>query len=125
MAIKEKSKRQLQVGETIKRVVCEIFLRDSILTLPNSYVTVLEADISPDMKNVKIYIDIFGNESAHDNIVKALNKAAPHFRMQIAKKVNLRITPEVSFVLDKTERKAALIDRLIEAEAKKMGGDDE
>lgn len=112
-----KSQRQLQIGENIKRIMSEIFLRGDILTIPGSYITILEADVSPDVKNVKIYLDIFGNDDKQKDIVKALNKAAPHFRAQLAKKTVLRVVPEISFILDKTQDKAMKIDDLINKEA--------
>lgn len=111
-----KSQRQLQIGENIKRVMSEIFLRGDILSIPGSYITILEADVSPDAKNVKIYIDIFGNETMHDKIVKALNKAGSHFRYQLAKKVSLRVIPDIIFVNDKTHQRAISLDSLIESE---------
>lgn len=111
-----KSQRQLQIGENIKRVMSEIFLRGDILSIPGSYITILEADVSPDAKNVKIYIDIFGNEGIHDKIVKALNKAGAHFRFQLAKKVMLRVIPDIIFVNDKTHQRAISLDSLIESE---------
>ena len=113
-----KSQRQLQIGENIKRIMSEIFLRDDVLSIPGSYITIREADVSPDIKNIRIYIDIFGNESMHEKIVAALNKAAPHFRHQLARRITLRVVPEIYFLLDKTEIKANKIDALIEAEAK-------
>ncbi len=117
--MRPKSQKQLQLGETIKRAMSEIFLREDILTDPKNYITILEADVSPDAKNVKIFIDIFGNEQNHDKIVAELNKLAPHFRFKLAKKLTVRVVPEVLFVLDKTERNASSIESLIESEAKK------
>lgn len=114
-----KSQRQLQIGENIKRIISEIFLRDDILSVPGSLITVLEADVSPDAKNAKIYIDIFGNEPMHKKIVDKLNEAAPHFRYQMAKKVTLRVVPEITFVLDKTESRAMNLEALIASESRK------
>jgi ribosome-binding factor A len=112
-----KSQRQLQIGENIKRVMSEIFMRDDILTVPGSYITILEADVSPDAKNVKFYIDIFGNEAIHEKIVEKLNAAAPHFRYQLAKKISLRVVPELTFIQDKTQQKALNLESLINDEA--------
>lgn len=114
-----KSQRQLQIGENIKRIMSDIFLRDDILNVPGSLITVLEADVSPDAKNVKIFIDIFGNEKIHEKIVEKLNEAAPHFRYQMAKKVTLRVVPEIVFILDKTQKNAMNLEALIEDEARK------
>lgn len=115
-----KSQRQLQIGENIKRNMSEIFLREDILTVPGSYITILEADVSPDAKNVKIFIDIFGNEEVHQKIVDKLNDMVPFFRHQLAKRVTLRVVPEIIFVLDKTEQNASSIEALIDKEAKKF-----
>jgi ribosome-binding factor A len=119
MTMQNKSQRQLQIGENIKRILSEIFLRDDILTVPGSYITVLEADISPDAKNAKIYLDIFGNEKMHDKILAALNKNAAHFRFQLAKKLSMRFVPEIIFTLDRTEQQAASLESLISQEAQR------
>ena len=115
-----KSQRQLQIGETIKRNMSEVFSRDDILTVPGSFITILEADVSPDAKNVKIYIDIFGNEKIHDKIVEKLNEMAPNFRYKLAKKITSRAVPEITFILDKTQDKAMKMEDLIAAEAKRF-----
>ena len=120
MKSKTKSQRQLQIGENIKRVMSEIFLRADILTVPGSLITVLEADVSPDAKAVRIFVDIFGNEEMHEKIIKKLNEAAPHFRYQLAKKITLRSVPEITFALDKTSAKAKDLDSLLNSESNKF-----
>ena len=117
---KTKSQRQLQVGETVKRIIADMFLRGDVVNFSGGYVTVLEADVSPDMKNVKIFIDIFGGEKNHDEIVKKLNAAAPHFRFQLAKKITGREVPEMKFILDRTGSNVTKIEDLIAAEADKI-----
>jgi ribosome-binding factor A len=114
-----KSQRQLQIGENIKRNMSEIFLREDILTVPGSYITILEADVSPDAKNARIYIDIFGNDAVHQKIVTKLNEMAPYFRHLMAKKVMLRVVPEITFVLDRTQKKALDLESLIASEGQR------
>ncbi len=114
-----KSQRQLQIGENIKRNMSEVFLRDDILTVPGSYITILQADVSPDAKNVRIFVDIFGNDAIHEKIVKKLNEMAPYFRHQMAKKVTLRSVPEITFVLDRTQQNALNLESLLAVEAKR------
>lgn len=114
-----KSQRQLQIGENVKRIMSEIFLREDILTVPGSYITILEADVSPDAKNARIFIDIFGNEKIHEKIVEKLNQMVPFFRHQMAKRVTLRVVPEINFVLDRTQQKALNLEELLAVEAKR------
>lgn len=112
-----KSQRQLQIGENIKRIMSEIFLREDILTVPGSYITILEADVSPDAKNVRFFIDIFGNDKIHEKIVEKLNEMAPFFRHQLSKRITLRVVPEVVFTLDRTQSKALNLEKLLSDEA--------
>lgn len=111
------------MGENIKRVMSEIFLREDILSVPGSIITILEADISPDAKSVKIFVEIFGNEEIHDKIIKKLNDAVPHFRYKLAKKVALRTVPDIKFSLDKTGKNADDLESLINSESKKISKD--
>ncbi len=115
-----KSQRQLQIGENIKRIMSEIFMREDILAVPNTQIVVREADVSPDAKSVKIFVSLFGNDSIHEKIVAQLNKVNAHFRYQLAKKITLRFTPEISFVLDKAEKYASEIEALINKEAQAL-----
>ena len=113
-----KSQRQLQIGEQIKRILAEIFLQDNLLATKNSYITILQADISPDAKNAKIFIDIFGQIDGKKTI-KDLKNITPYLRAKLAQKINLRYTPELDFVLDETHKVASKIDELLKQEAQK------
>ncbi|MBM3589979.1 MAG: 30S ribosome-binding factor RbfA [Alphaproteobacteria bacterium] len=108
-----KSQRQLQIGENIKRIMSEIFLRDDYSVIKNNVITILEADVSPDAKNVKIFIDIFGDSTKHEQIFDKIVDNIPHFRYELAKKIDLRFTPEILFVHDKTYQKANLIESIL------------
>jgi ribosome-binding factor A len=112
-----KSQRQLQVGENIKRVMSEIFIRDDVSSSLRTQITILQADVSPDVRSVKFFVSFFGNDVMHEKIVVKLNERASYFRYQLAKKIFLRFTPEVSFVLDKTEKYASGIEALISKES--------
>ncbi len=114
-----KSQRQLQIGEQIKRIIAEIFLQDNVLAIKNGYITILQADISPDAKNAKIFIDIFG-EVDRKKILQDLKQIAPYLRSKLANKINLRYTPELTFLLDETFKEANRIDDLLNQESKKF-----
>ncbi len=116
----DKSQRQLQIGENIKRNMADIFIRDGLSNIAGSLISIVEADVSPDMKNVKIYIDIFGgDQKTHQKIIKDLNQAVGHFRYELAKRISLRVVPEIIFIIDKTQERAKKIAELINNEQKK------
>ena len=112
-----KSQRQLQIGENIKRIMSEIFLQEDFSVIMNNIITIIEADVSPDAKNVKIFFDILGDSSKHQQIFDKICAFAPHFRYELAKKIDLRMIPEIVFIHDKTFQNASTIEALISQEA--------
>ncbi len=114
-----KSQRQLQIGEQIKRVLAEIFLQDNLFAIKNGYITILQADVSPDAKNAKIFIDIFGDVD-NKKIMSELKQISPYLRGKLSSKLNLRCTPELSFILDKTADEVTKIEDLLNQESKKF-----
>ncbi|MFM7557176.1 MAG: 30S ribosome-binding factor RbfA, partial [Alphaproteobacteria bacterium] len=111
-----KSQRQLQIAENIKRTMSEIFLREDYSVIMNNVITVLQADVSPDAKNVKIFIDICGDSSKHSQILEKINENTPNFRYLLAQKIDLRFIPEITFLQDKNINNSLIIESLINQE---------
>ncbi len=62
--------------------------------------SVIAAEVAPDLKTAKIYISVLGDEEALTSTLKGLKSAASHLRSKLAKSLNLRNTPELTFVGD-------------------------
>ncbi|MFT6219714.1 MAG: ribosome-binding factor A [Myxococcota bacterium] len=114
-----KSQRQLQIAEQIKRIFAEIFLQDNLLSNKKIHITILQADVSPDGKNAKIFINVFGCDD-DKKITAELKQITPYLRGKISAKINLRHTPELRFIIDKTEAHANKIEDLLAQEGKKF-----
>ena len=112
--MQHKSQRQLQMGENLKRILAEIFLKNNYSSINGNITTILEVSMSPDLKNARVFIDVFGNNATH--LVEKLNKLVPNIRHQIAKKLTARTIPELSFVLDETYKNANHIEQLLKQE---------
>lgn len=116
---KEKSQKQLQVAEQIRREIASTFLRDNIFKDNSFKVTVYEADISPDLKNAKIFLGVFG-EVDRVALVNDLNKNQHYFRQKLAKTLRLKNIPHILFVLDSSADAAIHISKVLEEEGKKI-----
>jgi ribosome-binding factor A len=95
------SQRQLRVGEELRHALVEI-LRDSHARDPDLQdvnVTVTEVKISPDLSQATAFVMPFGGENGAATVA-ALNRASVYFRTQIARNVQLRHAPRVSFAMD-------------------------
>ncbi|MCH1978197.1 30S ribosome-binding factor RbfA [Lawsonibacter sp. OA9] len=62
--------------------------------------SVTAAEVAPDLKTCKAYISVLGNEEEKTNTIAGLRSAEGFIRRQLAKNLNLRNTPQITFVLD-------------------------
>ncbi|MCP4702452.1 MAG: 30S ribosome-binding factor RbfA [Gammaproteobacteria bacterium] len=105
--------RASRASELIRRELAELIRRE--ISVPGAgMITISEVDLSPDLRNAKIYVTIFGGELDAQETLRYLTRAAGHLRYQLSQCVNLRVTPRLSFVYDTSmeygDRLTALID---------------
>ena len=74
-----------------------------------------------DLKQCKAYISVLGNDEDKEKTKKGLTSAASHIRSLLAKSLNLRNTPELTFFIDDSieygVNMSKKIDELIEKES--------
>lgn len=63
-------------------------------------VSIVKAEVTKDLKFAKIYVSVFGDEKKKEDAIKGIKSAASFLRREVARRLNLRITPELNFVLD-------------------------
>ncbi len=93
------NKRMDRVNEELKKQISLIIDQD--LKNPNitGLISVTKVKTSPDLRYAKVYISLIGSKSKK-NTLEALKNGAGFIRSEIAKRVNLRYTPEISFEVD-------------------------
>jgi len=106
--------RQLRVGEEIRHALAEIIADNSLSDpdLTGRMVTVTSVKISPDLRNATIFILPFGGGDA-ETVVRALNRAAGYFRGEIARAVDMRVSPQLRFKIDDSFDEASRIEELL------------
>ena len=109
------SQRQLRVGELIKQSLGQIFLKDEakVPILETKNITVTEVRMSPDLKNARAYVIPLGGKDT-ENTVNILTKFSYLIRKALAKKIDMKFLPKVSFVGDKSFDYAEKIEKLIQ-----------
>ena len=79
---KHPSHRQQRVGEELRKFISTLLIQDdlNISSLKNSFISIVEVDVSPDLKNAKIYIIVYDSltcshcASFHKEIYPLLKK---------------------------------------------------
>ena len=107
------SQRQLRVGETLRHVLSEILMREDFFEpdLENVSITISEITVSPDLSNARVYTMPLGGINV-EVILPALNRLAPVIQSLVAKKVHLRRTPRLRFLLDNSFENVARMNQL-------------
>ena len=109
------TQRQLRVGEMVKQALGMIFLRGEA-KLPNletKEITVTEVRMSQDLKVAKAFVLPLGGKNSHE-IVEKLKEFSFVIRKVLSKKVDMKFSPRVSFVSDKSFDYAEKIEKLIQ-----------
>lgn len=75
--------------------------------------SVVSVEVSPDLKTANVYISVLGDEEAQKSTAKGLKSAAPYMRSQLAKSLNLRNTPELTFIVDNSIEYGVRMSKLI------------
>tara|TARA_B100001123_G_scaffold135172_1_gene156782 strand:+ start:1083 stop:1451 length:369 start_codon:yes stop_codon:yes gene_type:complete len=109
------SQRQLRVGELVKQSLGQIFLRDEakVPSLETRNITVTEVRMSPDLKNARAYVIPLGGKDA-EKTVDILTEFSHLIRKALAKKIDVKFLPKVSFVNDTSFDYAEKIEKLIQ-----------
>lgn len=76
--------------------------------------TVTAVEVAPDLKTCKAFISVLGDEEAKSETMEGLKSAHGFIRRELAHTINLRNTPEITFILDESMEYAEKINKLIE-----------
>ena len=102
----------------IKRIASQIAKEVSnILSLESrdynfKTVTITGADVSSDLSYAKVYFTLINDEDK-DKVLKELNEAAGFIRKELAERIEVRHTPKISFVYDKSIEYGNNIEKII------------
>ena len=120
--MRKNSIKNTRVSGEVQKVLSEI-IRGEIKDPRSSPLTsVVQVYVAPDLKTCKAFISVLGDEEAQKNTLEGLKSAVGYIRRQLARELNLRNTPEITFVLDQSieygVNMSKLIDKVVKSDEK-------
>lgn len=91
----------------------------------NPMTSVVAVEVAPDLKTSKVYISVLGDTASQADTLKGLNSAAGFIRRELARKLNMRNTPELTFVLDQSIEYGVNMSHMIDEVTKDLKDRDE
>ena len=82
--------------------------------------SVIAVEVTPDLKYCKAYISVLGNEDAGKATIEGLKSAEGYVRRELARRVNLRNTPQIKFILDQSIEYGVNMSHLIDEVTKDL-----
>ena len=102
------------IGKNISEII-QFELRNPKI----GFCTVSEVVVSTDFSYAKVYVTFLGSKYPKQNL-EELNKCRGYVRSSLAKKIDIRKTPEISFYLDETYEKVNRLDEILKKESEQI-----
>lgn len=111
--MRKNSIKNTRINSEVQRELSEIISRELKDPRIHPMTTVISVEVTPDLKFCKAYISVLGNEEAGKDTIQGLKSAVGFIRTQLARRINLRNTPELTFILDQSIEYGVNMTRLI------------
>jgi len=113
-----KSQRLARIDHEIQRILGTLItqeLRDPRL----AFVTVTRAEVSDDLRTCKVFVGIIGDRHQARQSIDALKNASRYLRGELGHKIDLRHTPELVFIEDRSSERAIALAKTLREDAER------
>jgi len=114
--------RKFRVGQEIQRLLAEVLRAELKDPRVSALVTITDVDVSPDLKQAKVFVTLLGDDEACEETLAALNRCAPFLRRSLSMRMSLRSVPALRFVFDASVERGSRVERLIESALRPVTG---
>ncbi len=94
--------KNTRINGEVQRVLAEIIRGDIKDPRISPLTSVVAVEVAPDLKSCKAWISVLGGEEARKATYEGLKSAEGYIRRQLARTINLRNTPEITFIMDQS-----------------------
>ena len=103
--------RQGRINDEMQKEIAEVLREVKDPRVSGAFISVIGVDATPDLKYAKVYYSVLTGDKKE--ISKGLRSSAGYIRAQLAKRMNLRMTPELTFFEDHSIEHGAHISKLL------------
>ncbi len=112
--MRKNSVKNTRINGEVQRALADIIrggIKDPRI---NPLTSVVAVEVAPDLKTCKAWISVLGDEKAIEDTLAGLKSAEGYIKNQLAKKINLRNTPEIHFIMDQSIAYGVSMSKLID-----------
>lgn len=123
--MRKNSVKNTRINGEVQRVLAEIIrggIKDPRIAPMTSVVAV---EVAPDLKTCKAWVSVLGDEKAQADTLEGLKSAEGFIRNQLARTINLRNTPQITFIMDQSIAYGVNMSKLIDEVNKNVTASEE
>ena len=100
--MRKNSIKNTRINGEVQRELSRIISREIKDPRIAPMTSVVDAVVTSDLKQCKAYISVLGDKKAQEDTIKGLQSAEGYIRRELARTVNMRNTPQITFIVDQS-----------------------
>lgn len=100
--MRKNSVKNTRINGEVQRVLAETIRGEIKDPRISPWTSVVAVEVAPDLKSCKAWISVLGDEEARKATIEGLKSAEGFMRNKLARAINLRNTPEITFIMDQS-----------------------
>ena len=112
--MRKNSMKNTRINGEVQRVLAEVIRGEIKDPRISPLTSVVSVEVAPDLKTWKAWISVYGDEEAQKATLEGLRSAEGFIRKELARRINLRNTPEIRFIVDQSIASGVKMSKLID-----------
>lgn len=108
------SRRTERLNHLLRQEITELLQREAKDPRLSVMVSITRVSVTSDLHHAKVYVSVMGSEEEKKGLLAGLHAASGFLRRELASRLTLRYTPDLSFVYDDTMEQAGKVIQLID-----------
>ena len=100
--MRKNSVKNTRINGEVQRVLAETIRGEIKDPRISPWTSVVAVEVAPDLKSCKAWISVLGDEEVRKATLEGLQSAVGFMKGRLAREINLRNTPEITFIMDQS-----------------------
>lgn len=123
--MRKNSIKNTRINMEVQRELSKVISQEMKDPRIDPMTSVIAVEVTPDLKQAKVYVSVFGSDEKKQSTLEGLRSATPFIRKHLAKTINLRNTPELRFYMDESIEYGVNMSKLIDDVTKDLSDEEE
>ena len=100
--MRKNSMKNTRINGEVQKELAEIIRGEIKDPRISPLTSVISVEVAPDLKTCKAWISVYGDDHVAEDTLAGLRSAEGYIRRELARRINLRNTPEIRFIVDQS-----------------------